>query len=123
MATLKSTMNAPLTDAEEDAILEAWAKLLKYTDFLGTIARDETVTMLDAAADLVGIVSELRTAVYNGWHRANARAFPTRIVGFNKKVADDIKKYGTTDMHKIGRVIEKNYTKEEIQAALKILDI
>jgi hypothetical protein len=111
MATLKSTMNAPLTDAEEDAILEAWAKLLKYTDFLGTISRNETVTMLDAAADLVGIVSELRTAIYNGWHRANARAFPARVVRV---------KYND-NKRSIGRVIEENYTPEEIQAALKTL--
>jgi hypothetical protein len=79
---MHSTMGAALTAAEETAIREAWANLAQAAqavaeDTLPTGNRGEDgAAMLTLAADLVMAVSTLRTAISNGWHYANKRAYP-----------------------------------------------
>ena len=74
---MQSTMGAALSAHEEQKILDAWANLVLAAN--GLRNHREAVQMLDTAADLVGLISELRSAIYNGWHYANARAFPASV--------------------------------------------
>jgi hypothetical protein len=105
MATLRSTMNAPLTDDEEDRILSTWADILEHGESLVRVPREDTVAALDAVADMVGLISQFRTAVHQGWHYANRRAFPGPSP--RKRTA--------------GIAGKQDYTDEQIKAALKEL--
>jgi hypothetical protein len=78
-----STMGAPLTREETEAIRTAWLNLgdaalaLEGVPAEGTFRRGEDcVAMLNRATDLVMAVSSLRTTISNAWHYANKRAFP-----------------------------------------------
>ena len=76
-----STMGAPLSEREEAVIRGRWAVLEGTARYLsiepGPVERgQDVVQMLDHATALVMAVSEFRSAVSNGWHYANKRAFP-----------------------------------------------
>jgi hypothetical protein len=76
-----STMGAPLSQEETEAIHAAWGDLIRAAQALedqlpeGNRGEDGAA-MLTLAADLVMAVSTLRTAISNGWHYANKRAYP-----------------------------------------------
>lgn len=78
---MHSTMGAPLAPPEEEAIQNAWFKLVRTGQSLeiaqGTFARGEDqVQMLEQATNLILQIYELRGAISNAWHYANRRAFP-----------------------------------------------
>ena len=70
---MKSTMGAPLSDHEVQTILEAWRALCA-----STLRHDctEPVEMLDPIAEIISRAHAARSAISNGWHYANRRAFP-----------------------------------------------
>jgi hypothetical protein len=71
-----STMRAPLSEHDIESILKAWDDLMLMRDNLDEVRENDQVEMLDRVADVVGAISDLRTAIYGGWHRANKTAFP-----------------------------------------------
>lgn len=92
---LYSTMGAALSTDEANTILACWFRLGAAVEDIAIIDLDDQVNMLDAAANIVGLISELRTAIYNGWHSANARALgpqKSRKVNLSNLSKEDLDK-------------------------------
>ena len=103
MTLWKSTMGAPLSADEEEAILEAWYRLESLA--MAQAELTEPVEMLDHVTDLIMAAYEVRRAIGEGWNNANARAWPTppRAV-IRPRIPTAL-----------------NYTKEELLDALAII--
>ena len=91
MMTLKSTMGAPLSAAEETRIAFAWERLRSHMDTLQPMP--DPVIMCEEIAELIGKCHEMRAVISECWHAANRRAFPaTRVANkrteISKVVAD-----------------------------------
>lgn len=72
--TQRSTMGAPLTEAEAGAIYDAWAKVLDYVDPLELPI--DAVEMLEHITNIILACHSCRMVIGSGWNAANARAFP-----------------------------------------------
>ncbi len=74
----------------------------------------DPVVMLDICVDLISRIHELRRAIYDGWHGANARAFPSPA---RPREAKSITTNVLKDLDKLG------ITKDDIIGALKDLGL
>jgi hypothetical protein len=71
---MKSTMGAPLNDAEIERIRLAWGEL--YYHSLSIPAESDAAAMLNFVTDTIMKCYEVRRAIDGGWYYANKRAFP-----------------------------------------------
>jgi hypothetical protein len=71
----KSTMNAPLTEAEEDRIQNAFSELQGLCDTIYE-ADPTPIEMLGHVTDLIMQCYHVRRAIDDAWYESNRRAFP-----------------------------------------------
>jgi hypothetical protein len=75
--TWKSTLGAPLTEAESARILDTWIGLYHHTLALPhPVSQPEPIQMLDYITGTIMACWEVRRAIDDAWFHANKRAVP-----------------------------------------------
>jgi hypothetical protein len=109
-----STLGAPLTEAEEDAIQNAFSILQGICDTIYE-ADPDPVEMLNHVTDLIMQCWHVRRAVDDAWHDANQRKFPAQRSALRTKpVLTTTSKIDrlASDLHALG------FTIEDLEAAM-----
>lgn len=105
---MKTTMNAPFSEKEEDAILAAWAALLS----IPAPSRLDISEMLQHVTRLIEAGHELRRKIADSCYYANRRAFPDKP---RPKASRNVP--GVWDMAQ--KIAELGITEDDVEAILK----